>query len=215
MHTYDAIVIGAGLAGLSAARDLVNGGSDVLVVEARERAGGRVEQTETADGRKVQLGGEIVGTFHTAYRELVGELGLTMGPTFTASSGEIKWMLADGPIKKPEDLKGKVIGTNAAGSAVDVATRAMLRKFGLEDKRDYTVVESPFPTMRAMLAEKKVDLIPGVLPFSLYGASKLAGEALLASYVECFGLTATICRFGNVVGPRGFTIDCATRPICV
>jgi NitT/TauT family transport system substrate-binding protein len=76
-------------------------------------------------------------------------------------------VLADGPIKKPEDLKGKVVATNAAGSAVDVATRAMLRKFSLEDKRDYTVVESPFPTMRAMLAEKKVDLIPGVLPFSL------------------------------------------------
>jgi NitT/TauT family transport system substrate-binding protein len=43
----------------------------------------------------------------------------------------------------------------------------MLRKFKLEDKRDYTVVEAPFPTMRAMLAEKKVDLIPAVLPFSL------------------------------------------------
>src|SRR5262249_6525241 len=42
-------------------------------------------------------------------------------------------VLADGPIKKVEDLKGKVIATNAAGSAVDVATRAMLRKFGLED----------------------------------------------------------------------------------
>mgnify|MGYP003694439573 CR=1 FL=1 len=40
-------------------------------------------------------------------------------------------------------------------------------RHGLEDKRDYTVVEAPFPTMRAMLAEKKVDLIPGVLPFSL------------------------------------------------
>jgi sulfonate transport system substrate-binding protein len=76
-------------------------------------------------------------------------------------------VLADGPIKKVEDLKGKVIATNAAGSAVDVATRAMLRKFKLEDKRDYTVVEAPFPTMRAMLAEKKVDLIPAVLPFSL------------------------------------------------
>jgi NitT/TauT family transport system substrate-binding protein len=76
-------------------------------------------------------------------------------------------VLTDGAIKKPQDLKGKVVGTNAAGSAVDVATRAMLRKFGLEDKRDYTVVEAPFPTMRAMLAEKKVDLIPGVLPFSL------------------------------------------------
>jgi NitT/TauT family transport system substrate-binding protein len=76
-------------------------------------------------------------------------------------------VLADGPIKKPEDLKGKVVATNAAGSAVDVAMRAMLRKYNLEDKRDYTIVEAPFPTMRAMLAEKKVDLIPAVLPFSL------------------------------------------------
>lgn len=76
-------------------------------------------------------------------------------------------VLADGPVKKVEDLKGKVIATNAAGSAVDIAMRAMLRKAGLEDKRDYTVVEAPFPTMRAMLAERKVDLIPAVLPFSL------------------------------------------------
>jgi ABC-type nitrate/sulfonate/bicarbonate transport system substrate-binding protein len=76
-------------------------------------------------------------------------------------------VLADGPVKSLADLKGKVIATNAAGSAVDVATRAMLRKAGLEDKRDYTVVEAPFPAMRAMLAEKKVDLVPGVLPFSL------------------------------------------------
>ncbi|RYZ63786.1 MAG: NAD-dependent epimerase/dehydratase family protein, partial [Proteobacteria bacterium] len=43
----------------------------------------------------------------------------------------------------------------------------------------------------------------GTLPFSLYGASKLAGETLVASYVECFGLRGTILRFGNVVGPRG------------
>ena len=76
-------------------------------------------------------------------------------------------VLAEGTVKTVTDLKGKVIATNAAGSAVDVATRAMLRKAGLEDKRDYTVLEAPFPTMRAMLAEKKVDMIPGVLPFSL------------------------------------------------
>ena len=77
------------------------------------------------------------------------------------------YVLKDGPIQKVSDLKGKVVATNAAGSAVDVAMRAMLRKNGLEDKRDYTILEAPFPTMRAMLAEKKVDLIPAVLPFSL------------------------------------------------
>src|SRR6266851_8671468 len=76
-------------------------------------------------------------------------------------------VLADGPVKKIEDLKGKPVATNAAGSAVDIAMRAMLRKHGLEDKRDFTIIEAPFPTMKALLMEKKADLVPAVLPFSL------------------------------------------------
>jgi NitT/TauT family transport system substrate-binding protein len=75
-------------------------------------------------------------------------------------------VLKDGPIQKIEDIKGKVVATNAEGSAVDVAMKAMLRKHGLLPNRDYTVVEAPLPAMRAMLAEKKVALIPAVLPFS-------------------------------------------------
>jgi sulfonate transport system substrate-binding protein len=76
-------------------------------------------------------------------------------------------VLADGPIQKVEDLKGKVLATNAMGSGVDVAMRAMLRKHGLEANRDYTIIEAPFPAMKSMLAEKKADLITGVLPFKL------------------------------------------------
>src|ERR1700692_4899780 len=76
-------------------------------------------------------------------------------------------VLSDGPIKKIEDLKGKVLATNSMGSGVDVAMRAMLRKHGLEANRDYTIIEAAFPAKKAMLAEKKVDLIPAVLPFSL------------------------------------------------
>ena len=75
-------------------------------------------------------------------------------------------VLADGPIHKIEDLKGKVIASNAAGSAVDIAMRAMLRQHGLEANRDYTIIEAPFPAMRAMLAEKKADMIAAVPPFS-------------------------------------------------
>lgn len=41
-----------------------------------------------------------------------------------------------------------------------------------------------------------------LLPVSTYGASKLAGEALISSYCHMFGLTACVFRFGNVVGPR-------------
>jgi monoamine oxidase len=83
----DVVVVGAGLAGLSAARDLAAAGTDVIVVEARGRAGGRVEQTRLPDGRLVQLGGELCGDFHHAYRGLVDELGLTLAPAFGAETG--------------------------------------------------------------------------------------------------------------------------------
>jgi monoamine oxidase len=96
MTAHDVIVVGAGLAGLSAARDLMKAGSDVVVLEARGRAGGRVEQTHTADGRLVQLGGEVIGEFHTAYRGLVEELGLHIGPSFTDIPGEASWLMKDG-----------------------------------------------------------------------------------------------------------------------
>ncbi|MFI1398706.1 flavin monoamine oxidase family protein [Streptomyces sp. NPDC020681] len=86
---HDVIVLGAGLAGLAAARDLAAGGADVLVLEARDRVGGRVEQTELPDGRLVQLGGEVVGQAHTAYRTLVAELGLTLIPSYVAEPGTI------------------------------------------------------------------------------------------------------------------------------
>jgi sulfonate transport system substrate-binding protein len=101
------------------------------------------------------------------------------------------FVLDDSPIHKVEDLKGKVIATNAIGSAVDIAMRAMLRKHGLEDKRDYTVVEAQFPTMRAMLAEKKVDLIPGVVPFSYDPELRKIGRVLFTQK-EAVGTTQMI-----------------------
>jgi sulfonate transport system substrate-binding protein len=90
-------------------------------------------------------------------------------------------VLANGPIKKVEDLKGKVVATNAMGSAVDIASRAMLRKHGLEDRRDYTTVEAPFPTMKAMLKEKKADLIPTVPPFAFDPELKTIARVLFTS----------------------------------
>ena len=100
-------------------------------------------------------------------------------------------VLKDGPIHKVEDLKGKVVATNAVGSAVDVAMRAMLHKHGLEDRRDYTVVEAAFPAMRAMLAEKKVDIIPGVLPFSLDPELRKIAQPLFVQR-EAIGVTDMI-----------------------
>src|SRR4051812_27397604 len=92
----DVLVLGAGLAGLAAARDLAAAGADVEVLEARDRPGGRVEQAVLDDGRVVQLGGELVGSFHTSYLGLAEELGLDTEPSYVAEPGVMSWDLAEG-----------------------------------------------------------------------------------------------------------------------
>jgi monoamine oxidase len=98
----DVVVVGAGLAGLAAARDLTRAGADVLVLEARDRVGGRVEQVSVDDSRPVQLGGEMIGQAHTAYLELVEELGLTLDSTYTSLAGATTFDLVDG-VHRSED----------------------------------------------------------------------------------------------------------------
>ncbi len=101
------------------------------------------------------------------------------------------YVLKDSPLQKVEDLKGKVVGTNGGGSAVDIAVRAMLKEHGLEDKRDFTMLEGPLPAMPAMLLEKKADLIPGVLPFSLNPKLKSDGRILFHQR-DALGVTQMI-----------------------
>jgi monoamine oxidase len=92
----DVAVLGAGLGGLSAARDLMRGGADVLVLEGRDRVGGRVDAMALPDGRLVQLGGEVIGAGHTAYLELIAELGLTVEPSYVVDPGQMSWGLHEG-----------------------------------------------------------------------------------------------------------------------
>jgi monoamine oxidase len=92
----DVLVLGAGLAGLTAARVLAAAGADVRLLEARDRVGGRVEQVRIDEGRPVQLGGEVVGSVHTAYLELVAELGLRVEPSYLAAAGAESFDLVEG-----------------------------------------------------------------------------------------------------------------------
>lgn len=67
----------------------------------------------------------------------------------------------------------------------------------------YTIVFSSSGTVYGETDRVCTEDDLGNLPISLYGASKMAGEALISAFVECFQFTAKIYRFGNVVGPRG------------
>ena len=100
-------------------------------------------------------------------------------------------VLKDSPIRTVEDLKGKVVASNAFGSAVDLGLRAMLRKHGLEDKRDYTLVEVGFSNMKSVLLDRKVDLISAVTPFSRDPALR-EGARTLFTQKEAIGQTQMI-----------------------
>jgi NitT/TauT family transport system substrate-binding protein len=88
------------------------------------------------------------------------------------------FVLNDGPVKRIEDLKGKVVTVNAVGATIDIAVRVMLKKHGLEANRDYTILESQFPTMKAELLDHKVDLVGLVLPFATDPALNQAAHVL-------------------------------------
>jgi monoamine oxidase len=75
------VIVGAGLAGLTAAADLTAGGVEVTVLEARDRVGGRTHGIEVAPGSWVDAGAAYLGDRHTALTGLMAELELRTTPT--------------------------------------------------------------------------------------------------------------------------------------
>ena len=71
-------IVGAGFAGLAAARALRRGGADTLVFEARDRVGGRVWSQALPNGAIIERGAEFILPDNTRIRELAAELGLRL-----------------------------------------------------------------------------------------------------------------------------------------
>ncbi|MHA3023045.1 flavin monoamine oxidase family protein [Mycobacterium sp. BMJ-28] len=86
----DVIVVGAGFAGLSAARELTGLGHQVVVLEGRDRVGGR-SYTTTIAGVPVDLGGTFVGPTQDAVLALAAELGCDTVPTYCRGKNLIDW----------------------------------------------------------------------------------------------------------------------------
>lgn len=107
------------------------------------------------------------------------------------------YVLKDSPIQTVEDLKGKVLASNALGGGLDIGIRAMLRKHHLDDKHDVTIIEGPFPAMQSMLEEHKADLVAEVPPFSFIGEDK--------------GNVRTLFTLKDAIGTSEFIFDVARK----
>lgn len=90
-------VVGAGLSGLAAARQLRQAGVEAIVLEASDRIGGRVRSVDLSDGVGCELGAQWIGKGHLRVKALAREAGLRTHRTY--NSGRSLRLGADGHIR--------------------------------------------------------------------------------------------------------------------
>lgn len=115
--TAQVIVLGAGLSGLYAARLLAAQGGDVIVLEARDRVGGRVHTLRHLPGHP-EAGGEVAGGSYTRLKTLVRELGLTARRPEGGSDGQGLLLHIKGVAVRLEDWKTRAEGLTDAERAL-------------------------------------------------------------------------------------------------
>jgi monoamine oxidase len=98
-ESADVIIIGAGVAGLAAARRLAEAGQHVLILEARDRIGGRVWTIHTPDGVHVELGAEFIHGRPRVIFDLIRSANLDV-----REIGGPQWVHADGQLQRSENF---------------------------------------------------------------------------------------------------------------
>lgn len=89
-YNVDVAIVGGGLSGLTAARDLIAGGKSVVVLEARNRVGGRVLNVNLTNGGVTEVGAEFLGPTQDRVIALAKSLGLGLYDTYNNGSN-ILW----------------------------------------------------------------------------------------------------------------------------
>ncbi len=118
MQTYDCIVVGAGISGLSAAYELHKRGARVLVVEAQDKPGGSMRSARTSEGFIVENGPNTVVSNDPAMDEQIAELGIADERIVADRKGARRYILLRGkpeliPMSPPGLVKTPLLSTTA------------------------------------------------------------------------------------------------------
>jgi monoamine oxidase len=179
----DVCIVGAGLAGLTAARHLSQAGRSVAVLEARDRVGGRVWTKTTRDGVPVDMGACFVGPQHDRMLALTKEMGVTTFKTFVegdnvlATGGKVRRYRGDIPRISPVALL-------SAGQAI-VRMNAMAKK---------VPVDAPWDAPKAAdwdTLSVRAWLSPAHVP------TRLARDLIEATVRACFAAELSEVSFLN------------------
>jgi monoamine oxidase len=186
------VVVGAGFAGLAAASDLVRGGRDVTVLEARERVGGRVWSVPFA-GTVVERGAEFVLDGYDSMRRRVDELGLELSST--GMSYQVREPRGvDGVTTADLAAAGPLVAAAAAsapfGSSVVQALSTTALPAGVRDAVRVRIEVSGALAAERLDASALVDAVAGFEPGDSYrvrGGNQQVATGLAAQVVAAGG----------------------------
>ncbi len=123
------------------------------------------------------------------------------------------FVLDDSPIKTVADLRGKRVGINAYGSAVDLTLRVRLKKDNLDPRKDVQIVEIGFANMAAAIREKRIDCGVVILPFMNTELQKgglrpvFTGGDAFGPYAVIFHVVTNNFLKANQTAVRAFLAD--------
>jgi monoamine oxidase len=195
------VVVGAGFAGLAAADALAAGGIDVVVLEARDRVGGRVWSRELPTGGIVEMGAEFILPDNSVIRTLVDRLGLRLydkGTTYGDREPR-----GGTPVTRPELLAGYAAVRAACdaqafggGTVVDALARLHLSDGARDAIRARLEVSTAYPAddqEAAVLAESGAG-VGGFATHSIAGGNQALAIALAAGLGDRVVLRAPVER---------------------
>ncbi|MFD3589234.1 flavin monoamine oxidase family protein [Streptomyces sp. NPDC058683] len=142
-RTVDVAIVGGGLAGLTAARDLVAGGRSVAVLEARDRVGGRVVNLALAGGGHTEGGGEFIGPTQDRMKALADSLGVATFATYNTGDN---LLYKDGR-RTPYDTSG-LLGSVPPVDAAGLANAAIVQS-ELDSMAAQVPVNAPWTAVKA------------------------------------------------------------------
>lgn len=144
----DAIIVGAGLSGLVCARRLVEGGASVIVVDARDRVGGRL-LTGTIAGVPIDLGGQWMSVDQPRLAALATELGITSFPQRREGNILID---VEGDAHRWWARLGSALAQWRIGRRIRALSHTPPEGADRESLAAWLAREAPNPTARAMVA---------------------------------------------------------------
>lgn len=146
------VVVGAGISGLTAARELHRRGIDVMVLEAADRIGGRTMSETTALGSTVDLGGQWIGHDHHRLTALADELGLTR---YRMHTGPMPGLINRS--RRLSAVSPAVLVAAAALAGVEVMSRT-----GVPQRWNDTTVESWLRRVPGRTARRLLEVLAAV-----------------------------------------------------